>query len=44
MKNSLKEMELKAQAQTSTNAVVDPPPGNRGAKSPKLLAFIDEKD
>ena len=28
---TLKEMKLKAQAQTSTNAVVDPPPRNRDA-------------
>ena len=37
-------MELKAQAQASTSAAVDPPPRNRDAKSPKLPAFIDEKD
>ena len=35
-------MELKAQAQTSTNAVVDPPSRNRDAKSPKLPAFTDQ--
>ena len=29
---TLKEMELKAQAQTSTNAVVDPPPRNIDAQ------------
>ena len=38
-------MELKAQqVQASTSATVDPPPHNRDAKSPKLPAFIDEKD
>ena len=37
-------MESKAQAQTRTNAVVDPPPRNRDAKSPMLPAFIDKKD
>ena len=37
-------MELKAQTQTSTSATVDPPSRNRDAKSPKLPAFIDEKD
>ena len=37
-------MELKVQVQTSINAVVDPPSRNRDAKSPKLPAFIDEKD
>ena len=41
---TLKGMELKAQAQASTSAAVDPPPRNRDAKSPKLPAFIDEKD
>ena len=30
---TLKEMELNAQDQTSTNAVVDAPPHNRDAKS-----------
>ena len=30
---ALKEMELKAQAQASTNATVDPPPRIRDAKS-----------
>ena len=40
---TLKEMELKAQAQSSGSAAVDPPPRNRDAKSPKLQAFIDEK-
>ena len=37
-------MELKAQAQTSTDAVVDPPPRNRDAKFPNLPVFIDQKD
>ena len=41
---TLKEIELKAQAQTRTHAVVDPPPPIRNAKSPKLPAFIDQKD
>ena len=42
---TLKEMELKVQAQTSSNVVVDPPPHNRDAKFPKLLPpFIDEND
>ena len=41
---TLKEMKLKAQAQASTSTTVDPPPRNRDAKSPKLPAFIDEKD
>ena len=40
----LKDMELKAQAQASSNAAVNPPPRNRDAKSPKLPDFIDEKD
>ena len=40
---TLKEMELKAQDQISTNAVVEPP-HNRHALSTKLPAFIDEKD
>ena len=34
--------ELKAKDHASTG--VDPPPCNRDAKSPKLPAFIDEKD
>ena len=38
---ALKE-ELKAKDHASTS--VDPPPCNRDAKSPKLPAFIDEKD
>ena len=37
-------MKLKAQSQASTSADADPPPRNRDAKSPKLPAFIDEKD
>ena len=41
---TLEEMELMAQGQTSTSAVVDPPPQNRYPKSPKLPVFIDEKD
>ena len=40
---TLKVLELKAQAQTSTIATVDPPTRNRDAKSPKLPAFVDEK-
>ena len=39
---TLKDMELKAQAQESTCAA-DQPPRNRDAKSPKLPAFINEK-
>ena len=35
---TLKQMELKAQAQTSTNSVVNPPLCDRDAKSPKLPA------
>ena len=41
---ALKELEVQAQAQASTSARVDPPPGNRDAKSPKLPAFIDKND
>ena len=43
---ALKELELKAQthAQASIRATVYPPLRNRDAKSPKLPAFIDEKD
>ena len=41
---TLKELELKAQDQASTSAAATPPPRNRDAKSPKLPAFIDEKD
>ena len=40
---TLKEMELKAQAPSSTNAVVDPPPLNTDDKSLKLPTFIDVK-
>ena len=41
---TFKEMELKAQALTSKNAVVDPPACNIDAKSLKLPASIDEND
>ena len=41
---TLKERELKAQDLASTCAAPAPPPRNRDAKSPKLPAFIDEKD
>ena len=41
---ALKELELKVQAQASTSAAADTPCCNRDAKSPKLPAFIDEKD
>ena len=41
---TLKEMELKAEDQASTSAAAAPPPRNKGAKSPKLPAFINEKD
>ena len=41
---ALREIELKAQAETSTSVTVDLPPRNRDAKSLKLPAFIDEKD
>ena len=41
---TLKEMELKARAQASTSAKVDPPPHNKTSKSSKLPAFINEKD
>ena len=37
-------MELQDQAQASSSAAVDLPPRNRDAQSPKLPAFIDEKD
>ena len=40
---ALREMELKTQAQASTNATVDPSPHSRDAKSPKLPAFMDKK-
>ena len=41
---ALKEMELKAQAQASISATVNPTPHHADAKSPKLPAFVDEKD
>ena len=42
---TLKQMELKAQAQTCTNAVVCPPLRDRDAKSPKLpVQRKDEPD
>ena len=42
---ALKELELKAQqAQASIGAAFGTPPRNRNAKSPKLPAFIDERD
>ena len=41
---AIKHMEPNAQAQASSSAAVDPPPRKRDAKSPKLPAFIDEKD
>ena len=41
---ALNNLELKAQARTSTSAAADPPTRNRDAKCPKLPAFIDEKD
>ena len=43
---TLKEMELQAQAQAqaSTSPAATPAPCNKDAKSPKLPAFIDEKD
>ena len=41
---ALKELELKTQGQASTSAAADPAPRKRDAKSPKLPAFMDEKD
>ena len=41
---TLKEMEQKAQSQASSSTAVDPPPRIRDSESPKLQAFIDEKD
>ena len=43
---TLKEMELqaKAQAQATTSPAATPPPRIKDAKSPKLPAFIEEKD
>ena len=40
---ALKEVELQAHAQVNTDATSNPPP-NSNAKSPKLPAFMDEKD
>ena len=41
----IKEMELQAQqAEATTSSATTPPPRNKGAKSPKLPSFIDEKD
>ena len=40
---SLKEIEMKAQGQASTNAAAAPPPRNKDAKSPKLPSFRDVK-
>ena len=39
-----KRKKLKAQDQASASAAATPLPRNRDAKSPKLPAFIDERD
>ena len=41
---ALRELDLKAQAQTTTSDASGPPPRERVAKSTKLSAFLDEKD